>query len=89
MLAHPTWVREGKEGLKRFCKALKERELQGLEVFYSTHTTRQTSEYLNLAKELELATTGGSDFHGLAKPDVSVGVGRGNLKVPSKISGES
>ena len=85
VLAHPTWVREGKENLKLFCKALKERGLGGLEVFYSTHTARQTSEYLNLAKELELATTGGSDFHGLAKPDVRVGVGRGNLKVSLKL----
>ena len=85
VLAHPTWVRKGKEDLKLFCKALKERELQGLEVFYSTHTARQTSEYLNLAKQLDLATTGGSDFHGLSKPDVSVGVGRGNLKVSMKL----
>ena len=84
VLAHPTWVRDGKEGLRLFCQALKERDLQGLEVFYSTHTPRQTSEYLNLAKHLELATTGGSDFHGLAKPDVRVGVGRGTLKVSIK-----
>ena len=29
--------------------------------------------------------TGGSDFHGLTKPDIEVGTGRGDLKVPEKL----
>lgn len=85
VLAHPGWVKERHDGLLGFCQALKDNGLQGLEVFYSTHTARQTSEYLTLAKRLELLITGGSDFHGLAKPDVRVGVGRGNLKVSQQI----
>ena len=31
---------------------------------------------------LELARSGGSDFHGDAKPDVEMGTGRGSLEVP-------
>ncbi len=85
VLAHPSWVKEKQIGLQPFCEALKERGLQGIEVFYSTHTSRQTSEYLTLAKRLDLLMTGGSDFHGLAKPDIRVGVGRGNLKVSAKL----
>ena len=81
VLAHPSWVKERNDELLGFCRALKDNGLHGLEVFYSTHTARQTSAYLTLAKRLELLITGGSDFHGLAKPDVRVGVGRGNLKV--------
>ena len=85
VLAHPSWVEEKKRGLQPFCEALKEYGLQGLEVFYGTHTSRQTSEYLTLAKRLDLLITGGSDFHGLAKPDIRIGVGRGNLKVSAKL----
>ena len=85
VLAHPGWVKDRHNGIKLFCEALKEKGLQGLEVFYSTHTARQTSEYLTLAKRLELLITGGSDFHGFAKPGIKVGVGRGNLKVSEKL----
>lgn len=85
VLAHPSWVEEKQKGLQPFCEALKEGGLQGLEVFYGTHTSRQTSEYLALANRLDLLVTGGSDFHGLAKPDIRIGVGRGNLKVSAKL----
>ncbi len=57
----------------------------GIEVFYGTHTKRQTSEYLELARKLDLLMTGGSDFHGAAKPDIQVGRGRGDLKVTEKL----
>ncbi len=36
-----------------------------------------------LAKELGLLPTGGSDFHGANKPDISIGTGRGGLRVSS------
>ena len=52
---------------------------------YSTHSPRQTEEYLGLAKRLDLLVTGGSDFHGVTKPDIAVGRGRGDLKVPEKL----
>jgi predicted metal-dependent phosphoesterase TrpH len=85
VLAHPSWVEDKQKGLQPFCEALKECGLQGLEVFYSTHSSKQISEYLTLAKRLDLLMTGGSDFHGLVKPEVRIGVGRGNLKVPAKL----
>jgi len=46
---------------------------------------RQTTEYLDLAKRLDLLVTGGSDFHGITKPDIEVGIGRGDLKVPRRL----
>ena len=46
---------------------------------------RQTTEYLDLAKRLNLLVTGGSDFHGITKPDIEVGTGRGDLKVPERL----
>lgn len=85
VLAHPFWAREEGEGLFRLCEQLKAAGLGGLEVHYSTHNPRQTSELLDIAKRLDLLVTGGSDFHGITKPDIAVGLGRGGLSVPVKL----
>jgi hypothetical protein len=85
VLAHPTWVKETSEGLSRLVEQLKEAGLGGIEVHYSTHNAKQTGQYLNLAKRLDLLVTGGSDFHGVTKPDIFVGTGRGDLKVSDKL----
>jgi len=85
VLAHPTWVRTSADGLRALLRQLKEAGLGGLEVHYSTHTPSQTTEYLDLAKQCDLLVTGGSDFHGVTKPDIEVGIGRGQLKVSEKL----
>ncbi len=85
VLAHPTWAKVSGEGLNTLLSILKAEGLGGIEVHYSTHTKRQTTEYLDLAKRLNLLVTGGSDFHGITKPDIEVGTGRGDLKVPEKL----
>jgi predicted metal-dependent phosphoesterase TrpH len=83
VLAHPTWVKTREGTLTDLVRRLKADGLDGVEVHYSTHTPRQTREYLALAKQLDLLVTGGSDFHGLTKPDIDVGVGKGALHVPT------
>ena len=85
VLAHPTWVKESDTALPAFVRALKDNGLGGIEVHYSTHTQQQTVRFLELAKQFDLLVTGGSDFHGLTKPDIEVGVGRGSLKVPEQL----
>lgn len=85
VLAHPTWIRATEDGLLKLCQELKAAGLKGIEVHYSTHKRAQTAAYLNIAKRLDLLVTGGSDFHGVTKPDIEVGVGRGGLKVPDRL----
>lgn len=85
VLAHPTWVRTSADGLRGLVRDLKAAGLGGIEVHYSTHTPSQTTEYLDLAKQCDLLVTGGSDFHGVTKPDIEVGIGRGQLKVSGKL----
>jgi len=85
VLAHPTWVKTVEGTLTDLARQLKEQGLDGVEVHYSTHTPRQTREYLSLAKTLGLLVTGGSDFHGLTKPDIEVGTGKGSLHVPDHL----
>ncbi len=85
VLAHPLWAKQDNQGLFTLCEKLKTEGLGGMEVHYSTHNPKQTAELLDIAKRLELLVTGGSDFHGVTKPDIEVGVGRGGLTVPVKL----
>ena len=85
VLAHPTWAKVPGESLNALLITLKAEGLGGIEVHYSSHTKRQTREYLDLAKRLDLLITGGSDFHGITKPDIEVGTGKGGLKVSEKL----
>jgi predicted metal-dependent phosphoesterase TrpH len=57
--------------------------LEAIEVYHSDHNPHQTELYLSLAERHGLMITGGSDFHGSAKPGIMLGTGRsGNLKIP-------
>jgi predicted metal-dependent phosphoesterase TrpH len=85
VLAHPTWAKVSGESLNALLITLKAEGLGGIEVHYSSHTKRQTREYHDLAKRLDLLITGGSDFHGITKPDIEVGTGKGGLKVSEKL----
>ena len=60
-------------------------EFDGIECFYTTFTGEQSKELLNICKLHNLYISGGSDYHGKAKPKVDVGVGYGNLKVQDEI----
>jgi predicted metal-dependent phosphoesterase TrpH len=60
--------------------------LQAIEVYHSDHNERDTDRYQRIARRYDLAVTGGSDFHGAAKPGVDLGTGRNNnVTVPNKV----
>ena len=74
VLAHPFTLNLGSAyALKNLIIELKGLGLAGLEVYYSEHTPEQETLYLKLAQELNLLVTGGSDYHGLNKPEVTLG----------------
>lgn len=87
VLAHP--VRLGirdPEAEERFISELCDEGLRGLEVYHSDHGPRDVERYAAIAKKMGLAPTGGSDFHGDAKPHLHLGTGiGGNLNVPRKV----
>lgn len=56
--------------------------LKGLEVMHSTNKDEDTDVLRSMASHFGLMMTGGSDFHGKNKPDINLGTGRGNLRVP-------
>lgn len=77
-LAHPIrfWGerREAAEGL---CGWLVSQGLHALEVWHSEQSAEYSAWLHSLATRYGLACTGGSDFHGLNKPGIFLGVGRG------------
>ena len=81
VLAHP-FLNLDEDQLRAFLELAK--ELDGMEVYYSKFTPEQTTLAGKLAEEFGLVKSGGSDFHGRNKPDISIGTGRGNLEVPLK-----
>lgn len=65
---------------------LKEYGLVGLEVYTSYHQPEQTAFYAEVAKELDLVPTAGSDFHGRIKPHVTFGYIRdGSMEMVEEI----
>ena len=74
--------------IRRKIKRLIAMGLDGMEVYYSDYTCRQTERALKIAQDLGLIKTGGSDFHGDNMPGVEIGVGRGNLKIPAELLNE-
>jgi len=54
-------------------RVLREHGLLGMEVYNFYHTAEQTAFYRELAAELDLVATAGSDFHGRIKPHVAFG----------------
>lgn len=57
-----------------------------METMYSTYTARQSDEIRKICDSYSLFKSGGSDFHGANKPDIELGVGRGNLRIPQKFA---
>jgi predicted metal-dependent phosphoesterase TrpH len=82
VIAHPFSWEDDEGKLEAGLRELKAAGLAGLEAVYAEYTPEQTVTLLRLAKKLELLTTGGSDYHGLAKPDIALGRGFGSLDVP-------
>jgi predicted metal-dependent phosphoesterase TrpH len=84
-LAHPYQTKLMADSLERLVEQLVEQGLQGIEVYYSRHTPEMIRHYRSIARHYDLVETGGSDFHGAPKPDIRLGTGLGNLKVPQDI----
>lgn len=81
ILAHPLLYHLTDEKLTELIRTLKKAGLVGIEAYYSTHNAMDESYVLRLARIQGLAVSGGSDFHGSNKPTISIGTGRGNLKI--------
>lgn len=75
----------GYEDILDMIDELKEYGLDGIECYYSTFTEEQTKILEKKAEQLKLLKSGGTDFHGKAKSDIKLGIGRGNLNISEEI----
>lgn len=82
VIAHPFLDLKEEGAVRSFLAEAAPRGLTGVEVFHPKHDLQQRQTAQSLAREFGLKCSGGSDFHGSNKPDIRLGVGRGDLAVP-------
>ncbi len=85
VLAHPLLYKMGKDRLNNLVLELKDYGLKALEAIYCTYTLSDTREMYALARKHNLLISGGSDFHGAAKPGLELGTGYGKLYIDDEI----
>jgi predicted metal-dependent phosphoesterase TrpH len=85
VLAHPLSLGLEPADLDRTVAELAAAGLTGLECIYGRYTPVDRTGLLEIARRHDLVATGGSDFHGSFKPDLSVGTGQGDLDVPDTV----
>ena len=71
--------------LENLVSLLKPAGLQGIEAIYSSNKWDDESRMKQLAKKYDLFITGGTDFHGTAKPTLDLGVGYGNMRISPEL----
>jgi len=86
VLAHPSQTGMKLSDIYDLAKSLIACGLFGIEAYHPEHTPAETANFEKLAGSLNLAATGGSDFHGGYRPHTGLGAGRGNnLRVPDAV----
>ena len=84
-LAHPHLTKKSGNELESFIMYLKDGGLDGIEGYYTEYTARMHEEYCALAKKHSLKISGGTDFHGIYKPQIKIGCGYGNMQIPYEV----
>ena len=85
VLAHPLSLGLDAPGLDHVLDELSAAGLVGMECYYGRYSPEERAGLSGMAKRHDLVATGGSDFHGTFKPDISVGMGTGDLDVPDAV----
>jgi len=85
ILAHPDQTNRKGAALDDLVGELARLGLAGIETHCASYTSQMTQDYTRLAKRHGLVRSGGSDFHGAAKPDIRLGRGFGSLRVPDSL----
>lgn len=82
VLAHPLLYKMSVSELHQLFTEAKSYGLLGIEAMYSRNRGNDEAFVRKLAQDFGLFITGGTDFHGTNKPDLEIGKGEGNLRVP-------
>ncbi len=82
VLAHPFLNLKTEAALRVFLEKAVPHGLSAMETLYSGFSPETTVLAQTIAREFGLMESGGSDFHGGAKPHIQLGIGTGDLAVP-------
>lgn len=85
VLAHP-FLNLDEARLRAFLPEAVKAGLDAMEVYYPVYDVQTTDLARQMAEQFGLLESGGSDFHGQNKPDISIGTGRGNLAIPLSLA---
>jgi len=86
VLAHPNTLQvNGYSELENLILRLVKTGLRGIEAYYPEHSALQVAQYKTLAERHGLLVTGGTDYHGIEKNGLDIGVGRGEMRLPYSI----
>ena len=80
-MAHPRLLHASVAELRQLLETLKPAGLDALEAYHSEHNAGDVRECIELADHFGFQLTGGSDYHGLPKPKIALGSGKGGLRV--------
>ena len=86
VIAHPSQIGLRLGDVELLAQWLIKHGLFGIEAYYPEHTPKETANYLDLARNLNISATGGSDYHGDYRKHIMLGSGKdGNLFVPDSV----
>lgn len=84
-LAHPLLYHLGYSQIEELLIYLKSLGLKGIEAYHSSNNCYESDKLRSMALKLDLAISGGSDYHGIIKPNIQMGKGRGGMRVPMRL----
>lgn len=84
-LAHPLLYHFGYNQIEELLVYLKGLGLTGLEAYHSSNNSYESDKLRSMALKLDLGISGGSDFHGVVKPNIKMGIGRGGMRIPMRL----
>ena len=84
ILAHPAQIAPSFAEKQALISRLVDLGLDGLEVYYPTHTAKIRKSLKKIAKRYDMVISGGSDYHGNVRPGTGL-AGHGNVFVPPEL----
>ena len=86
VLAHPFLNLKTEDRLRACLQEAVPAGLVAMETMYSSYSPETEAAARRIAREFGLLESGGSDFHGEVKPDIKLGVGKGNLQISLSVA---
>lgn len=82
VFAHPMLFKSPADKIHTLVARFVDLGLDAIEAYHSDHDAKAVRRVESWAGRYGLALSGGSDYHGDARPGTHLGIGKGNLRIP-------